>query len=128
MINLQENKKDEVVYVKQQEKKKTKVWVNSIEPKQGHNLFEFFYRGDYFECFEIDLSLARLELVLINVNGKFVNKAKHEKPTIDIFNPEFKAAKKSFISYQFNPEAIYITALNYRNACKKLKSINSHLF
>lgn len=129
MINLQEGKKvkDEIVSVRQQEKKKTKTWMNSIEPRQGHNLYEFFYHGDHFTCNEINLSSIRPAFILVNINGEWVNKEKKERAFIDIFNPDFKA-KKNIITYDFNANAIYITALNYTNACKKLKTINSHLF
>jgi hypothetical protein len=129
MIRLNEDKKtkDEIVVVKQVEKKKTLVWVNSIEPKPGHNLYEFTHKGDHFTCTEINISSIKPAFTLTNVNGKWVNVEQIIRPTIDFFNPEFKAVRKG-IAYKFNPEAIYLTALNYRNACKRLRIINPHLF
>lgn len=120
--------KDEVVHVKQQEQKKTLVWMNSIEPKQGHKLYEFVFSDGGFECVEIDISSYRPALTLVNVGGKFVNKEKANRPKIDFFNPDYKPVKKSIPYHNFKPDAIYITALNYDNACKKMKTINSHLF
>jgi len=127
---LDENKKtkEDITIVKQQEKKKSKLFVNSIEPKPNHQLFEFYYKGTHFECKSIDISKMKPAFTLILVEGKWINKEKIDKPRIDIFDPNFKYEKKSSLNIDFNPECIYITALNYKNACDKLKLLNSHLF
>lgn len=118
----------EEVSKKNQEQKKELVLINSIEPKPNHLLFTFKLSdcGTFFHGYQQEWKIEK-EIVFINKNGKFIEKKTENKSFIDIFNPNFKADKKRYDMVLENG-ICYITALNYKNACKKFKELNPQYF
>jgi hypothetical protein len=106
---------------------KKKILVSSIEAKKNHKLYEFTENVVCFDVVEIDFRKGQ-ERIYVNIDGEFVlQKPKSEIVKIDIFNPDFKAKKKS-IDIDFKEGSCYITALNYKNACRKMKITNETYF
>ena len=88
--------KDKISIHKQAEQRKEEKLIGRIRPKRGHILFE------------------------INLMEKSITKAKFEKQTITLEQAKDKhktPGKKIMI----NPNCVYISALNEKNAFKKLQ-------
>ena len=109
-----------------QEKRNTKIIVNSIEPNISHKLYEFHQQDGYFQIFQTDWRATK-ERIFVNINGKFVERKETTGVKIDILNP-FAPVKKISHQIELKQGVGYITALNYENAVRKFKQLNPQFF
>jgi hypothetical protein len=112
MRELQRNNKDKIEIVKQQQKKQTIVLQKRIIPHENHILFEFDLKSQ-------ELRLAKYEPLRKEIHWIEAVEIHQKKiiDKVDIFNPNPKVKSKVIQE----PNCIYISALNFKNAKKHLK-------
>lgn len=97
----QEKTKDKIVVVKQPEVKLKQNRIGTLRPHKGHKVFEF----DIDSCKVTEASISHSEIV-VNKNYN----ASSKKKSIDV-----------------KQNCFYLTALNKKNAIKKLRKIGYYV-
>lgn len=97
----QEKQKDKVVVIKQPEVKIQQNHVGTLHPHKGHKVFEF----EIESCTVAEVSISYSEVV---VNKNYTSSSK--KKSIDV-----------------KENCFYLTALNKKNAIKKLRKIGYYV-
>jgi hypothetical protein len=100
MKEIFNKEKDKIKNIKDQVLEIQKIFINNLKPKKGHTLFE------------------------INIKENTINKAVFDKPAVLNWNDAKKGLISSKKEITIKENCIYISALNEKNALKKLNNQN----
>ena len=104
--DFQLSQSDKIEIVKQQQKKQTLVFLNKILPQKNHTLFEC-------NTIKRTISLAKFQPPRTDLHYNEIIQWENE---VDLNNPKTITKAKVLIQ----PDCIYISALNFKNAIKIL--------